>query len=257
LVELGLSGAAMFGAHGEVLQPAEALYNRPVVLARGSFRPVCRSHLDILQSARADLGAVGPDLVELCELTMRNLRDDRTEVDSQDFLLRADMLAAVGKTVLISDYFQFERLASFVGRYTKSRTAFVIGAGTLPEIFGPRTDLHSEGEQLDALAQLFRDGLRLLVYPRLDSATGEQTTSETFDPGSNMRSLYRYLLERGLVRSIPSLAPECLAIFSQDVLAKISGGAEGWEQQVPAEVATLIQERRAFGYRPRPEKSAA
>ena len=45
LVELGLSGAALFGPEGQVLQPSEALHRRRVLLARGSFRPVCHVHL--------------------------------------------------------------------------------------------------------------------------------------------------------------------------------------------------------------------
>jgi len=258
LVELGLTAAAMFGPQGEVLQPAEVLHKRPVLLARGSFRPVCYSHLDILQSARKELAqtAETPDLLELCELTLRNLRDDRAEVDHRDFLLRADMLAAVGKTVLISDYFEFERLAAFIGRYTQGNTSFVVGAGTLPEIFGARSRFDSEGAQLDAIAHLFRDGLRLFVYPLLDPATGQLTTAETFDPGESLRDLYRYVLGRGLVQAVKTFNPEHLPIFSRDVLARIARGQPGWEQQVPPEVERLIRERRAFGFRPN-EQSAA
>src|SRR6202522_135430 len=40
LVQLGLSGAAMFGPSGEVLQPSEVLRKRPILVERGSFRPV-------------------------------------------------------------------------------------------------------------------------------------------------------------------------------------------------------------------------
>jgi hypothetical protein len=262
LVELGLSAVAMFGANGQVLQPSEALHKRPLLLARGSFRPVSWSHLDILQSAResafaSEPGAAPLNVIELCELTLRNLRGDRPEVDRQDFLLRADMLAAVGKTVLISDYFEFERLAAFVGRYTRGRTAFVVGAGTLPEIFGERPGLESEGAHLEAVAQLFKDGLRLYVYPLRDAKTGELTTAESYDPGENLRGLYRYVLARGLVRAVQGYKPEYLPIFSRDVLAQIGRGALGWQELVPPEVARLIAERRAFGFRPQPGKSAA
>src|SRR5580658_1345147 len=51
LVQLGLSGAAMFGAHGEVLQPSEVLHRHPVLVERGSFRPVTRVNIDMLNSA--------------------------------------------------------------------------------------------------------------------------------------------------------------------------------------------------------------
>src|SRR6202451_1592666 len=42
LVQLGLSGAAMFGPSGEVLQPSEVLRKRPILVERGSFRPVTK-----------------------------------------------------------------------------------------------------------------------------------------------------------------------------------------------------------------------
>ena len=261
LVELGLSGAAMFGAHGEVLQPSEVMYKRPVLLARGSFRPVSHSHLDILRSARETLypepgAAESSHLLELAELTLRNLRGDRQQVDHQDFLLRADMLAMVGKTVLISDYFEFERLAAYVGRYTKGPTSFVVGAGTLPEIFGARLELASEGQHLEAVAQLFKDGLRLYVYPLRDPKTGTLTTAESYDPGESLRGLYQFVLGRGLVQPLINYTPDHLPIFSRDVLTKIGRGA-GWEQLVPREVESLIRERRAFGYQPERSKSAA
>ena len=48
---------------------------------------------------------------------MRNLLS-AGEIDLGDFLARADALGAVGKTVLISDYFEYYRLAAYLTRYT-------------------------------------------------------------------------------------------------------------------------------------------
>ena len=39
LVRQGLSNAAMFTADGEVVQPAEVLYKKPILVERGSFVP--------------------------------------------------------------------------------------------------------------------------------------------------------------------------------------------------------------------------
>jgi len=262
LVELGLSDAAMFGPRGQVLQPSEVLHKRPVVLARGSFRPVSHSHLDILRSARESVekqlaASARQDLVELAELTMRQLRGARGQVDRQDFLLRADMLAAVGKTVLISDCFEFERLAAFVGRHTQGRTAFVVGAGTLREIFDERLHPESEGSHLEAVAQLFKDGLTLYVYPLVDAKSGAVETASSFDPGERLRGLYRHVLDRGLVRGLDNYDPERSAVFSRDVLERIRLGDQRWEDMVPPEVGALIRERRAFGFQPSVGQSAA
>jgi hypothetical protein len=43
LVQLGLTGAAMFGPTGEVLQPSEVLRKRPVLVERGAFARSPRS----------------------------------------------------------------------------------------------------------------------------------------------------------------------------------------------------------------------
>ena len=83
LVQLGLSGAAMFDPSGAVLQPSEVLYKKHVLVERGSFRPVCHVNMDMLRCARENFEAAiwrcpaGPsDVVELMELTMRNLREE-------------------------------------------------------------------------------------------------------------------------------------------------------------------------------------
>src|SRR6185295_8897835 len=123
LVQLGLSGAAMFDPKGNVLQPSEVLRKKNVLVERGSFRPVCHVNIDMLRCAKENFtrdiaretaaaraaGGDDEEVVELMELTMRNLREEGGEIDRADFLARADMLAASGKTVLISDYFEYYR----------------------------------------------------------------------------------------------------------------------------------------------------
>jgi hypothetical protein len=261
LVELGLSGAAMFDPAGHVLQPSEALYKKHVLVQRGNFRPVCLSHLDILRSARerqlADLGPAvrESDHLELAELTLQNLRNERGELDKADFLARADTLAAAGKTVLVSDYFEFHRLAGYIARYTKKQPGFVIGAGTLSELFGDASAAGLEGGMLEAFGRLFRNDLILYVYPLLDPTSGELTTAENFDPGPRLRGLYRHLLSAGSIRGLDNYDSERLPIFSRDVLAKLQRGETSWEALVPPPVAAVIRARGLFGFRA--QKTAA
>ena len=76
LVQLGLSGAAMFGANREVLQPAEVLHNKAVLVERGSFRPPTHVNMDMLKGALAkfkdDPAVADKPILPLMELTMRN-----------------------------------------------------------------------------------------------------------------------------------------------------------------------------------------
>src|SRR5437667_11200800 len=106
LVQLGLSGAAMFGPNREVLQPSDMLHNKAVLVERGSFRPVTYVNLDMLECALAkfkeDPAVADKPVLSLMELTMRNLLACGTEVDRRDFLARAELLASCGLTVLTS-----------------------------------------------------------------------------------------------------------------------------------------------------------
>ena len=56
----------MFGPSGEVLQPSEVLRKRPVLVERGSFRPVTKVNIDMINSAHERFAAeleveAGPD----------------------------------------------------------------------------------------------------------------------------------------------------------------------------------------------------
>ena len=52
LVQLGLSGVAMFGPDREVLQPSEVLRKKAILVERGSFRPPTHVNLDMLATAK-------------------------------------------------------------------------------------------------------------------------------------------------------------------------------------------------------------
>jgi hypothetical protein len=252
LVQMGLSGAAMFAPDGTVLQPSEVLYKKHVLVERGSFRPVCHVNIDMLNCARArfsqDLGAAGGDIIELMELTMRNLRESGGEVDRQDFLARADMLAASGKTVLISDYFEYYRLAAYIGGHTRGTTALTMGAGSLRELFDEKYYSGLDGGILESFGRLFKNDLRLYIYPLLDQETQKIVTARTLKVAPRLRKLYGYLLDNGFIRQLDNANPAYLTIFSRDALRKIGSGDPSWEAMVPAEVAEVIKRRQFLGY---------
>src|SRR6201988_93055 len=75
LVERGLTDAAMFTAKGEVVQPSEVLYKKPILVERGSFRPAPKLTLDLLGRALAQFleepTVRGQAPVVLAEMTLR------------------------------------------------------------------------------------------------------------------------------------------------------------------------------------------
>jgi hypothetical protein len=252
LVELGLSGAAMFGPSGEVLQPSEVLRKRPVLVERGSFRPVTKVNINMIDSARERFAAEpevnAAEVVELMEITMRNLMSEG-KLDLSDFLARADLLAAAGKTVLISEYFEYYRLAGYLARYTKEPIAVTMGAASLRDLFKEEYYAGLEGGILEAFGKLFTKDLRVYVYPLRDHVSGRLETVGEIQMDESVHSLYRHLVARGRIRQLDNYDESVLHIFSRDVLRRIKDGDVSWEQMVPEEIARVIKERRFFGYR--------
>jgi hypothetical protein len=253
LVQLGLSGAAMFGPTGEVLQPSEVLRKKPILVERGSFRPVTKLNIDLLDSARRQFSQEpeiqGKPIVELMEITMRNLLAGGTgDVDLRDFLARAELLSAAGKTVLISDYFEYYRLAAYLARYTHEPIAVTMGAISIYDLFKEEYYKGLEGGILEAFGRLFTKNMRIYVYPYLDQATGKITTVDNMDVPKELQHLYRHLVDAGQIRQLTTYDEKVLNIFSRDVLRRIKEQDPSWEEMVPAEIAELIKKRRYFGY---------
>ncbi len=251
LVQLGLTGAAMFAASGEVLQPSEVLRKRPILVERGSFRPVTKVNIDMINGANkqfADEPEVeGAEVVELMEITMANLLSAGA-IDLSDFLARADVLAAAGRTVLISDYFEYYRLAGYLTRYTNKSIALTMGLASILELFDESYYEKLEGGILEAFGKLFTKDLRIYVYPLRDPKTGELKTVENVEMPKDMRQLFSHLVDRGRIKSLTQFDESVLHIFSRDVLRRIKEGDESWESMVPPEIAQIIKQRRFFGY---------
>ncbi len=257
LVQLGLSGAAVFGPNGEVLQPSEVLRKRPILVERGSFRPVTKVNIDMINGAnQLFTEELGPDeggqIVELMEITMRNLLSSG-EIDLNDFLARADVVAAAGKIVLISDYFEYYRLAAYLRRYTDKPIAVTLGIASLQDLFNEQYYSKLEGGILEAFGKLFTTNLRIYVYPRLDEDTGVLQTVENLQMAPDLKNLYKHVVKRGLVKQLHNADESLLHIYSRDVLNRIKRGDSSWEAMVPSEIASVIKSRQFFGYCEQPQ----
>ena len=248
LVESGLTEATMFLPDGEVVQPAEALYRRPVLLLRGSFDPVMKIHLEMLEKAR--VGFVSPlddadkvAAIELCEISMQNLLRERG-VDPVDFLDRADALQSLGKTVLLSRCAEFHRLAAFLHRYTSKPIGIILSIGLLNELFKPKWSENLAGGLLESFGRLFKEGVTLEVFPWKNRRNGELVTAETFRAPDDSVHLYLHFLANGRIVGVPCDDDEFLSYTGRDVCRMISTGDEKWKELVP-EVAWTMAQRHA------------
>ena len=252
LVQQGLSSAAMFQADGKVVQPADILYKKAVLVERSRFRPPTRLTMNLLDCAYKefckDLGIDPDDVIVLSEMTLHNLGQG-DEIDVQDFLDRAEILCALGKHVMISDYGEFYRLAQYLFRYTSMPIGVALGVPTLMQIFDEKYYQGLEGGILEAFGRLFRNDVSLYVCPSLDEKTGELTTIHNVGIHEHLRHLYLHLLENGYIRELVAVDKAQLSIFSHDVLDKIRNGDSDWESMVPEKVAKIIRNKRLFDYR--------
>jgi hypothetical protein len=253
LVQIGLSGAAMFGPNREVLQPSDMLHNKAVLVERGSFRPVTYVNIDMLECALAkfkqDPAVTDKPILSLMELTMRNLLAGGKEVDRRDFLARAEVLGACGMTVLISDYFEYHRLAAYLSWRTRERIGIVMGVPSIFELFDEKYYTQLPGGILENFGRLFKNDLKIYVYPLQRSPGDELQTIDTVKVKPDLQPLYDYLVRRGSFVQLDNYNPKYLPIFSRDVLKRIASGDETWDQMVPPQVAEIIRRRGFFGYK--------
>jgi len=164
LVQNGLTQVAMFTASGEVVQPADALYKKTILIERGSFRPATNVSVDMLRCAQAQFiqepRVQGEQIVTIMEMTLKNLIDG-DKIDHQDFIDRADILCALGKTVLISNFAEYHRLAAYLFRHTKKMIGIVMGVPTLRELFDEKYYADLEGGILESFGRLFKNDLKM------------------------------------------------------------------------------------------------
>jgi len=252
LVEQNLTDAAMFTAPGEVVQPSEVLYKKPILVERGSFRPVTRLTLDLLDGARAQFleepEVKGQQPVVLMEMTLHSLSEG-ARVDHADFLARADLLRALGYDVLISRFGHYHRLAEYLSAYTDRLIGLAVGLPSIAEIADERHYEALSGGALEATGRLFKRSVKVYVYPQLDPATGRVMTIETVPVKAGWEHLRNYLLEGGRLQPIRRYDERLLPILTKDVLARIQSGDSAWEAMVPPVVASTIKAQRLFGVR--------
>ncbi|MDQ6632533.1 MAG: TonB-dependent receptor [Verrucomicrobiota bacterium] len=250
LVQNGLTNAALFKANGEVVQPADAFYKQTILVERGSFRPVTKVTLDMLACAQAqfvqETKVQGEEVLTLMEMTLKNLTEG-DKIDHQDFLDRVDILGALGKTVLISDFGEYFRLAAYFFRYTKKMIGIAMGVPSLKELFDEKYYTNLSGGILESFGRMFKNDLKLYVYPLLEEKTGALITAENLRVAPHLRHLHAYLVENRYIESLHDYDKNCLPIFSRDVLTKIRRDDSTWDDMVPPAVAKMIRERNLFG----------
>lgn len=253
LIKEGMTDAVIFGPDGTNILPAALLYKKNILTMRGSFRPVTKVNMDMIEKSRElflqEKKVTDDKLVTLWEITLSNLRAEG-EIDEQDFLDRAEILCEMGQTVLISNYQEYYKLVEYFSRYTEERMGLIMGYSNLQALFDNQYYKSLKGGMLEAFGILYSRDLKLYVYPSRDQETGELLTTKKFPIHPRFQPLFDFLVFNRRIKDIETFNPEILHIFSREVLKKIRKGQPGWEDSLPNPVDQMIKEKQLFGYEP-------
>jgi hypothetical protein len=251
LVEQRLTNAVLFSPDGDVLEPAELLYGSSVLIERGSFRPVTTVTMEMLTRSLARMSQEpdmrGREPVVLMEMTLRNLQSLGEQVVHEDFLARVDVLRALGRMVMVTNYSRFHNVTTYLRRYTPERVGIVTGVPTLAQILDEKHYADLAGGLLEALGRLLAGPVKVYVYPWRNTTTGELVSAGSFAVPPRLGHLFAYLRENGFIEALDAPADAELSVMPRQVLAMIQAGDPAWERFVPREVVGVIKEKRLFG----------
>lgn len=254
LVKNGLTKAAMFGPNGNVMQPSDELYKKNVLVLRGRFRPPTHVNVDMLLASRRHYRNE-PDVdrskvMLLTELTLNDLSPDG-KIDEKDFLHRADILGSLGQNVLISNYYEYYRLVDYLSKITRGKKiGIIMGIYALQKVFEEKTYENIRGGILECFSSLFGTNVKLYIYPALKKNSTELFKLKDFEGElpDNLKNLFRYLVDNNKLEDVGDANVKHLNIISDNVLAMIRKGEEGWEKFVPHKVEEAIKEYGLFDY---------
>jgi hypothetical protein len=216
LVRLGLAHAIVFRLNGEVVEPLDVFYKRPVVIERGSFRsarPIFAQMLEYsAQQLAQETPGTGREPVALFEISIHNLLAKVTE-DDAELIERIERLNELGQCVMISDFRENFQLTEYLIRFTKAPIRLVMGIATLVQLFQETYYETLDGGIVEAMGRLIARNVRIYAFTM--SAERFKRRLEAFDldlsfweypetgpvtvdnivPKSHLQHLYIYLKE--------------------------------------------------------------
>ncbi len=252
-VKYGLTDIAIFGPDGRPVHAGEFLYKKSVLIARGSYRPPTLVQQDMIRCAHRQFslepGQDASSVFFLTEITLDNLEAS----GEGDYLDRAEMLCALGQTVIVSNFAHHKKLIAYFSDYRVQRIGIAMGIRKLRNIVLD-TYKNNPGNLLSAFGEIFLKNVRFYIHPAIPeageiSSTDALMTSQNIAIPDEIHFLYHYLQKNENIVDIQHFKREVLDIYHKDVWRMIQEGTPGWDSKVPEAVAALIQEKGLFSAR--------
>lgn len=249
LIKNDMTEAVMFGPDGNNILPAALLYKKNILALRGSFRPVTKVNIDMLEKSQ-ELFCTIPKVAKanteiIFEITLENLKA-YGDIDEKDFLARAELIGSLGHIVMISKFKEYYKLVEYFDKYTKSRIALSMGVNSLVDIFDEKYYRHLSGGILEAFGKLFFKNVQVYLYPMKDPNTGAIINSDNLIVSEQMKDLYKFFKHNNKLTDIKDYEEANLSIYSREVLQMISNDVQGWEAMLPEGIADIIKKNHLF-----------
>jgi len=207
--------AVVFPVDGDLVPCTDILYKKAIVIAPAAYNLTERLNGQMLEAALASLpkqdleqtkGSIGFFSFRVAAAA----NNQSSDLTVPQILERVDALQKLGSGVLVFRQREIYKLAAFVNRFTKYR---IHVASELPVLMRALQDDYADlgGGLLEGLANLFRENVRLSVFPTPVSAMKEGLASAVLagwkwkevngfvgardiEPPDPMNHLYHYLI---------------------------------------------------------------
>lgn len=252
LVKRGLAEAVLFGPQvglgsDTVLNIADTVWGKGLLIQRGFYRPITQTHLDVMSKGFEQLKhemksqkLKSSDIFPIMEIT------SEFDIDVEEFWHRVQVITNLGYYVLISNFKYFYELKKFFRNYTQAPLVMVMSARHLENLFDAEKYKQLEGHIFEALGRLLDSQTKLYIYPHKNELMC--LTTKSFFPGKNVNHLYRHFVENAQILDISGCDDTDTYTHSSDVQKMIEKKEKGWEKLVPEQVADYLKKHKLWGF---------
>jgi len=244
LVKKDLTEAVLFSTDMNVVSISDTLFDKPLLVQRGNFRPITNTHIDILdKSVQQFKKDFKEQPMTLLELTMHQLSEDG-DIDENDFLSRIKTICSTGNSVLVSNFYLFYRLKLFLRQFSKKPLIITMGASHLDRLLNAKFYSDLEGGLLEGMGKLLDEKSHLYVYPHKTEQTC--STAQSFFPEKKYLPIWNYLKQQNWIQDISGCDQISEYKHSEDILKMLKSSNKAWEKWVPSSVKELIKKEKLF-----------
>jgi len=154
---------------------------------------------------------------------------------------------ALGYTVLVSDYFRFFRLRSWLRRYNQNPLGIVFSVLDFDGLFDDKYYEGLEGGLLEGMGKLFSDNTYIYIYPSI--INGKLVTLDNVEVKPEQKYLLQHLVSNGKMAAVKKYKENNLHISSYKTAELIAAGDKEWRECVPNDIEKLIADNKMFGFK--------